>query len=293
MPSSPSELLDSWLAVRADAHAREWLSAKIDGARKSGAVPAFFLAFSAAPRKVGRADLGLTQAELGEAADARPGWQPGLWSTSQAARTRLVLALPERDASSYRSVLDQLFDDGDLGELIALYQALPLLPHPEEHRARAAEGIRSNMNAVFEAVALRNPYPSEALDEPAWNQLVLKCLFVGSPLYLVHGIDGRVNRELARMLSDYAHERWAANRLVSPELWRCVGPVADGPLLADLERVLATGAEIERAGAALAARHNPSAEGVLGAHTMAVDRALAAYPTWEAVAQEVPRRETP
>jgi hypothetical protein len=112
----------------------------------------------------------------------------------------------------------------------------------------------------------------------------LKCLFVGSPLYLVHGLDGRVNADLAQMLCDFAHERWAAHRPVSPELWRAVGPLADGAMLVDLERVIATGTEAERAGAALSARHNPNAEGVLATHTEAVDKALSQYPTWEAVA---------
>ncbi len=59
-----------------------------------------------------------------------------------------------------------------------------------------------------------------------------------SPLYLIQGIDERANPELARMLVDYAHERWAAGRDVSPELWRCVGRFANSEMLADLERVL-------------------------------------------------------
>jgi hypothetical protein len=152
--------------------------------------------------------------------------------------------------------LDGLFDDADLGELVALYQSLPLLPHPEAFVERAAEGIRSNMKAVFEAVALRNPYPADRLSEDAFNQLVLKCLFVESPLHLVVDVDRRVNSALARMLVDYAHERWAAGRPVSAELWRCVGPVADGTLLDDLRHVLVRGTQPERLAVALSCTSN-------------------------------------
>ena len=284
MSSSPFELIDGWLRARLEEAVMAYLDGKTRLARERGADPGFFLSFSTVGRKVGRGDLAPSKAELDAALAVHRGFQPTTWSRAQAARTLLLLALPAADAKAHLGVVDQLCEDADLGELVAIYQALPLLPFPEEYRARAAEGIRSNMNAVFEAVALRNPYPSEFLDEPAWNQLVLKCLFVGSPLYLVYGLDDRANPPLAKMLCDYAHERWAANRPVSPELWRCVGGFADGPMLADLERVLATGTEPERAGAALSARHNPNAEGVLAMHEAAVERALAEYPTWDAVA---------
>jgi hypothetical protein len=89
-------------------------------------------------------------------------------------------------------------------------------------------------------------------DEAGWNQLVLKALFIETALAPVQGLDRRANPTLMRMLCDYAHERWAAGRPVSPELWRCVGPFADGPAREDLARVLRTGTDAERAAAGAA-----------------------------------------
>jgi hypothetical protein len=62
------------------------------------------------------------------------------------------------------------------------------------------------------------------------------------------------------VLLDYAHERWAAGRPVSPELWLCVGPFAEGRALEDLARVLAAGTPEERAAAAAALGASPAPE---------------------------------
>ena len=119
----------------------------------------------------------------------------------------------------------QLCRTADVAEAIAFYRGLPLYPDPPLLEAQAAEGTRTNMRAVFEAVAHRSPYPKEQFAENRWNHMVLKALFVGSALHPIQGLDERANPALARMLCDYAHERWAAGRPVSPELWRCVGPL--------------------------------------------------------------------
>jgi len=283
MSSSPADLLDGWLTERLDEPSAAWLHEKVGSTLRGGADPAFFLAFGLVPRKVGRGPLALSEGELAEARTARPGWDPSRWTVDQAARSLLLLALPSGDAASHRAALDRVQNDAELGELVALFQTLPLLPHPPAHRERAAEAIRSNMLPVFQAVALDNPYPAEELDDAAWAQLVLKCLFVESPLHRVHGLDARTTPELARMLADYAHERWAAGRLVSPELWRCVGPVAEGALLADLERVLATGSDRERAAVALAVRSNPEVRPLLDAHARTIESALRSFPSWDAI----------
>ena len=182
-------------------------------------------------------------------------------------------------------MLDRLFEDGDLGELVALYQALPLLPHPTAHRARAAEGIRSNMKNVFEAVALRQSVPGGGARrrrvEPARPQVSVRGI---AALHVSTASTGARTHRWRLRLSDYAHERWAAGRAVSPELWRCLGPFAEGSLLADLERVLATGTERERAAIALSARSNPHAQGLLATHRERVAAALATYSSWQEIA---------
>ncbi len=136
---------------------------------------------------------------------------------------------------------------------------------------RCTEGVRSNMTDVFRAVAHRNPYPSEFLPDPAWNQLVLKALFVEIGLEPIVCLDERANPALARMLCDFARERRAAKRPVPAELWRCVGPHADEAGVRDLERALEEGDEPTRAAAAEALRRCPwpEASWVLSKHGFA------------------------
>lgn len=231
-------LLYRWVSRQVNSETVDWLNQKRQQISKTGAPFVFFTAFSAVPRYTKKNEIQPTLEELESASNICNNWFPAHWTIDQAARTLLVLSLPSDDEDKYLQTLNQVFAAADVRELVALYQALPLLPCPERFCDRAAEGIRSNMTAVFNAVALENPYPAKYLDNLAWNQMVLKALFVGSPLHLIQGLDQRVNPELARMLVDYAHERWSAGRNVSPELWRCVGKFANHQMLADLERVL-------------------------------------------------------
>jgi len=236
-------------------------------------------------RKVGKDDLAPTPQELQEANAGRQGWDPTDWSIDQAARIYLMLST-HADGAEFARRLDQLCVTADVGELVAFYRGLPLYPDQPRYALRAAEGVRTNMKAVFEAVAHRNPYPSEQLPEPAWNQMVLKALFVGSRLEPVVGLDQRANPTLARMLCDYAHERWSAGRPISPELWRCVGPFATGAMLDDLKRVLDKGTQPERAAAALALSRSqdPAAAALLSPHAD-LQRALAdGRLSWRALA---------
>jgi len=266
MSMTPELLLKQWLDSRLPADAKSWLTDAAQRLRNGGDSD-LYRSVSLVMRKIGKADLALTPAEMQQAATAREGWNPADWSLDQAARIYLLL-VSGSDGATFLRRLDQLCNTADVGELVAFYRGLPLYPDQPRYVLRAAEGIRTNMKAVFEAVAHRNPYPAEQLSEPAWNQMVLKTLFIGSTLHPIVGLDRRANPVLARMACDYAHERWAAGRPISPELWRCVGPHSSGDMLRDLGRVLEKGTDPERKAAALAlaSSPDPAATGLLRAY---------------------------
>lgn len=282
----PVDVLESWLHERLPAATMNWLQAQSKRIGKDGGDAALYMAIGLVARKIGKDDLCATPSERAAAHTARPGWDPTEWSVDQAARLYLLLA-DSRDTERFAQRLDRLCATADVGELVAFYRGLPLYPDAPRHAARAAEGVRSNMKPVFQAVAHRNPYPAEQLPEGAWNQMVLKALFVGVALDPIVGLDRRANPTLARMLSDYAHERWAASRPISPELWRCVGPHATDSMLADLQRVLRIGSPVESAAAALALTANGSADatGLLKDHGALARSIAEGALTWQSLTQ--------
>ena len=282
---TPVELLSVWLHARLPSSARTWLVTGLERLRATGADRDLYVLASLVTRYIGKELLALSQAELNAAQASRPGWDPSEWTLDQAARVYLLVASTADGADMSRR-LDRLCSAGDVSELVAFYRGLPLYPDPARHALRAAEGVRSNMRVVFEAVAHRNPYPSEHFAEPAWNQLVLKALFVGSRLDPIVGLDVRRNPTLARMLCDYARERWAASRPVHPELWRCVGPFASGDTLVLVQRLFERGSEIEREAAALALRDStdPDALRLLESHHVLARSAREGNLSWQRLA---------
>ena len=259
MAESPSALIRAWLARQLPEEASDWLHGRLEALGTAPAERDLHIALGLIPRRLGRDDLALEAADLAAARAARPDWDPRGWSLDEAARVLVLCSLGPRN-TDFATLFADLCRTADVQEAIALYKGLPLYAEPEALIPQAAEGLRTNMRAVFEAVAHRNPYPRDHFDENRWNHMVLKALFVDSTLDPIVGLDARANPALAGMLCDYAHERWAAGRPVTPELWRCVGPFAEGAALADLERALASAEETERRGAALALAASPAAE---------------------------------
>lgn len=271
-PPSIVPVLRDWLAAQGE-DGLAWLDATAGGLAAGDGERAVFAAFAAAPRHVGREELPTLL--------LRPGLALTGWTRDQAARTLLLLTRPS-DAG-YLPMLDRLFRAADLGELVCLYQALPLLPFPEAHRARAAEGLRSNMLPVFRAVALGNPYPAAWLDEGAWNQMVVKAVFVGCSLHGIVGLDDRANPALSAMLVDYARERRVAGRPVPAGLWRLVGLFANcGRALDELRHALDGGGVGGQAAAlALFGSGDPAAVTLLDAWPDLAGLAKSGRLSWE------------
>jgi hypothetical protein len=245
-------VLGELLGERLEPGALDWL-ARARGELEGGASPDRFAELLAvSSRFVKRAPLTPARAERARAAEALEGWDPERWDRLDAARALLVLALRDVDGVGGELTISEAFRHADVGELVALYRALPLLPRPERFRWRMGEGARSNMRAVYEAACCDNPFPALHFDDTAWRSCVLKSLFVGAPLWRVWGLDGRLDAELARMALDFADERRSAGRPVPPALWSCLGTHGGERALRSIERELREGPRDGRAGAALA-----------------------------------------
>jgi hypothetical protein len=77
------------------------------------------------------------------------------------------------------------------------------------------DALRTNDTRLV-AAAL-GPY-ADRLDAAAWRQGVVKCVFMGLPLSVVHGLESRTDPELIAMLAALATERAAARRTVPADV---------------------------------------------------------------------------
>jgi hypothetical protein len=227
----------------------DWLSKFSAGKQTPKALQTAFVSM---PRKTSHATIHYTTAQADAIHMQRPGFTIANWSVDRLCRVWLLLHADAADKEEYFRFIENLFLAAEMNELVALYSSLPVLSYPETWRNRCAEGIRSNIGTVLEAIICDNPYPSEQLSDAAWNQLVMKAFFTEKPVHRIIGLDSRANRELAYMLCDYANERWAASRTVNPQLWRCVGKFIDDRIFPGIERAFHSVDPVEKQAAALA-----------------------------------------
>ena len=212
----------SWTWLNADAHT-------INN-------PAFNTAFVMIPRKTGKAIITATPGQQELLTSVRPGFAIDYWTADRLCRVWLLLQYNSTDKDKYFQLMENLFSVAEMNEQVALYSALPLLPYPKLWAKRCMEGIRSNIGTVLEAIMYDNPYPAENLEEPAWNQMVLKAFFTDKQVNRLYSLDQRANNELARILIDYAMERHSAGRTVDAMLWHLVGKFVNQERLNDMKQ---------------------------------------------------------
>ncbi|MFF7451715.1 MULTISPECIES: EboA domain-containing protein [unclassified Streptomyces] len=143
------------------------------------------------------------------------------WTVADAARARLLQALPLRGADLAAEIAD-LHRYGDAAEQRAVLRSLALLEDADPTFADLGlplvhSALRGNDTGLIEAAL--GPYAARHLDPDGYRHAVLKCVFCGIPLDRVAGLTERADRELARMLADFAHERVAAGRAVPADVW--------------------------------------------------------------------------
>lgn len=230
------------------ADGQNWLESITQSADQSNKISQ---AFVMVPRKTGKSLIQLNEEQKVLIEEAGISYICN-WTIDRLCRVWLLSTLNSIDQEKLYTTVDRLFLSAEMNEAVALYSALPFLAHPEIWVKRCAEGIRSNIGSVLEAIMENNPYPSENLDEAAWNQLVLKAFFTEKNIKLIVGLDKRANLELALTLIDYAKERWVAKRKVNPQLWRLVSKFINAEIFETLKVGLQHYDQIEQRAIALA-----------------------------------------
>lgn len=283
-------ILTDLLKASAPVNAVAWLQERIAEQESQFSKRPFYYAFSGVSRhfpKHGR--VAISEEEAARLGELSPGFTVEHWDVFRLARVLLLLTLAKQEKPVFVETIAALLNTADLREQAAIYSAYALLPHQEGLVDSAVDGLRSNIVDVFDSIALDNPFPSAHFTDAAWNQMVLKAIFISRPLYRITGLDARRNTDLAAAISYLAHERWAAGRRIPAEAWRnCVGFVSDD-LSADLHQLLETGEPTDREAAALvlAADGDPRLADLRGRLEGEIDAIGSGTLSWERLGEKL------
>jgi hypothetical protein len=258
---TPHDAGELWgrLRVRAGSAAVPWLEEAIERVRRDRA--ALATVFPAVGRHIGRQPLRSVSQSI-DSSDVHE------WTVDDAGRALLLVAA----GPGVWAGLDELYRFGDAAERRGILRALHLLPPADGDHSGGDLGLRLVDDAVrtndprLLAAAL-GPYALGRMNDDAFNQAVLKCVFVGVPLDGIDGLHGRATPELARMLAAYARERVAAGRDVPADVWPLIEAHPPHDELAAIEAELTHPVESRRQAAAAALAQRSGARRLSGAST--------------------------
>ena len=253
-----SDIVESYV----DVEDRNWLEEKITAITKEKSTRDLYLTYSLTPTKIHSEEnlnLIFDDSDLGRYLQIQGA------NIRQVVRIYLLIRVLNADEEFFIPKVANIIQVADTSELETFLKFLILLPNPENYKTTAVEALRTNIAVIFNALAYHNPYPSLFFNDQQWNQMYLKTAFMQGDLSAIVDIDKRANKDLARIISDYAHERWAASRDIDPYFWRPVSQFLDATLLNDMRRLLESDDPAEnKAGALCCSRSdNPEAKNLL------------------------------
>jgi hypothetical protein len=148
------------------------------------------------------------------------------WSAAEAGRLVLLIGAVKHHPDMTESLIRTYYRMGDESERIALVRGLIFFAPGVYLTELALDAGRTNSLNILAALILDNPYPASFFSTQAFNQMVLKGLFLGLAIERVVGIEQRANTDLSRMCENYVVEREVAGRTVPEDIWLAIAPFA-------------------------------------------------------------------
>ncbi len=224
-----------------------WLQDSLDRITASGDTAKLYLTYSQLSSNIEKKQLALDLDP--DEVSAYLGRQNA--DTLELSRIYLLARVLDQDFDFFVQKVAKIIQVADQSELITFLKYLILLPQSEAFTLTAVESLRTNITPVFEAISMKNPYPATYFNDQQWNQMYLKAAFMQLNLNKIVGVEERANADLTRIISDYAHERWAASRNIDPMIWRPVSGFMNEAILADMKHLLSSDDEKENWAGAL------------------------------------------
>ncbi len=203
----------------------------------------FFLSFGMVNRKIERHIVCPNAALTAVLRTINPAFDSDQWTLDEFCRLAFLLSLP---IEGNLDRIKRLVSTADIKEQVTIYKSIQYLPNAETFQLLVIDGIRTNMVDVFDAITANNSYAMRFFTESAWNQMVLKSIFMERPIFRIMGIDDKRNEKLALILHDFVHERWSAHRPVTPELWRMMIGYINADIFGDLKKAANDSSELAR-----------------------------------------------
>ncbi len=170
-------------------------------------------------------DIAMAMARRKMGADALPDESLRHWNMADLGR---VLMLLDAVNTHGKKMVQRSYSQGDEYEREAILKGLMVLDPEGDLVELAVDACRTNVLTMLSSIAMDNLYPSTFFGQHEFNQMVLKCLFLGFDVSSVAGLEECRNPSMSRMCFDYQRERMAAGRDFPVSIWLTIG-ISDVP----------------------------------------------------------------